>query len=917
MSSTLFLNLELCTTGVKRAEKNAVKRTVQEGGGTFNGVFTDQTTHLVASELSGAKCEAARDLGTPIVSVQWVVQSARALTLLATEDFAVMPPPPGGTLRVTTKKASSSPPQPLKGATLTMTNFKGPERRPLQAKIEKLGGTYSGGATLSIKYVVAAFDGGGKCDFARKSGIPIVTEAWLDECLRLGAIAETSVHVLSHSAPAANAAATAELTAARAAAAVAATFSQSPTQRSAEREAAAAAADAAPELRRQATVAQQQSERAWEQQLADVKARELQAASARERADATLRAREEEALRAAESPTSLEAEVLSQLTRGDVDAGLFLSGCRVVLWDVMGERRKVLTQLLCAAGATIHRCYYGEATHIVAVDDSAVRAVREAAIKQASSALGAATSHTVGASGGGFGGGASGAGGGNAGSTFFGVEWNGGASTPSGGGAGSSSSSYARRSALECYVAGAASLACNTTPALVSTAWVERSVTARRCISTAECAWRAIDDRTAAQAAAEAKAEALEKEAARAARASRNSSRSRSSSSSASASVSTSRSGTSGSGSGGRIFEGCAFFTHFGDDGAVAKAMARIPKLGGDVFDVVEGRAASDSARHFEVVPHGSIARGWRRAGGGSPASATAVSYHWVVWCAKQGFVEPTARGGGLARLFAPLSCTLPLSTMSDVKLSLSGIKGNLRRSTMQLAQALGATSTDALNRDATHLICTAESSGASGGVASAKYTKALEWNVPVVTSSWLDATARDGVRAPISEHALPSSSSGGGAGGRWSLERGSGASTAAAAALDISDGTSVHLKAVRAAMQVKPKAVRAAKSAATDDDEIAYADPESRRASDDGEVEVKKMNAPAPPVAMKKKKKQKKAAAKGKTKAKKKAPGSGSKRRAGKSAGKSSSSAAKRRKKGLRDADSPNVQRRSTRKRA
>jgi hypothetical protein len=93
MASSLFKGLEVCSTGFKGAEKNAVKRAVEEGGGTYNGKFTEKATHLVASVRSGAKCAAATVLGTPIVSVQWVVQSAAALTLLATDDFAMNPPP--------------------------------------------------------------------------------------------------------------------------------------------------------------------------------------------------------------------------------------------------------------------------------------------------------------------------------------------------------------------------------------------------------------------------------------------------------------------------------------------------------------------------------------------------------------------------------------------------------------------------------------------------------------------------------------------------------------------------------------------------------------------------------------------------------------------------------------------------------
>ena len=86
----LFKGLKVCATGVEHSAKESVKQAVEKGGGTFTEVVTKDTTHLVAIWLSDEKCDAAQALHMPIVSVEWVLQSAAAIELLPEDDFRIV-----------------------------------------------------------------------------------------------------------------------------------------------------------------------------------------------------------------------------------------------------------------------------------------------------------------------------------------------------------------------------------------------------------------------------------------------------------------------------------------------------------------------------------------------------------------------------------------------------------------------------------------------------------------------------------------------------------------------------------------------------------------------------------------------------------------------------------------------------------
>ena len=731
----IFISVHACTTGLKRAEKQAVKAAIVAGGGRFDGIFTGETTHLVASALSGPKVKAALAMPTTsIVSTAWVLESAAALKLLAVQDYTV-----GGSAILAVEPAARSQPRAvlraaMLGVVMTMTNFQGESRERIKKKIAELGATYVGAFDPSaVSYVVAATTGGRKCEAAVEKGVPVVSEAWLDACVARRTRAD--VGAFAPPPPAST------LAAPPAAAAAAAAHESMATA-------------TVPATLRRAPSHYRDHDVEWEKQLAAVKAREVQAASARERAAATLRAREEEAVRVAETPSERELAALRELDEGRAAPGLYLADCRVVLWDVVGERRRVLTQLLCAAGATLHRCYYGEATHIVCVDDASPRAPRAAAVERARAALGATPLHSFGGVGGG------GAAGALQGAAIFGSS---GATMP----ASSSSSSYAQRSVSGCYAAGAAVISCCATPALVSTAWVELSVTARRCAAPAaeECTWRAIDDRTEAEAEAEAVAvheatlaAATAAAAAQAAKPPPALAAAAAAAAATAAAATATATATAALATG--IFRDCVFFTHYAEAAATA---AECAKYGGCVVDpqhalAFGGSAAAarselgiaPAARCFEVVPHGSEARGLA-----ALPDAVAVSPHWIMHCARtREFVEPhlgTAPSDAsspsrvAACLFVPLPAVLPIPALGGVSLSISGLTGQSRKVFHLLVKTLGARSTDMFSPSNTHLICTAASSGGSGSERSAKYNKALKWKIPVVTLAWLEACARVG----------------------------------------------------------------------------------------------------------------------------------------------------------------------------
>lgn len=126
----------------------------------------------VANATTGFKYAEARQLRKPIVTAEWLRASARAKRLVAMDRYKV---------------------RPLLGCEVCITGFTDLDTRErLQRTVEENGGKYSPDLVANrCTHLIAAKPEGKKYEVARdeaasgRSQIKIVTEKWLDDCVRL------------------------------------------------------------------------------------------------------------------------------------------------------------------------------------------------------------------------------------------------------------------------------------------------------------------------------------------------------------------------------------------------------------------------------------------------------------------------------------------------------------------------------------------------------------------------------------------------------------------------------------------------------------------------------------------------------------------------------------------------------------
>ncbi|EPS93530.1 hypothetical protein FOMPIDRAFT_101949 [Fomitopsis schrenkii] len=91
---------------------------------------------------------------------------------------------------------------------------------------------------------------------------------------------------------------------------------------------------------------------------------------------------------------------------------------------------------------------------------------------------------------------------------------------------------------------------------------------------------------------------------------------------------------------------------------------------------------------------------------------------------------------------FLPLSIPIPVDGSERIVLSYSGLDQSEACWIRRLSRALGITLAPTFSRHSTHLLCPSRQG--------AKAEKALEWGIPIVDMSWLDAIARTGDIPPV-----------------------------------------------------------------------------------------------------------------------------------------------------------------------
>ncbi|KAH6909345.1 hypothetical protein BKA70DRAFT_1278254 [Coprinopsis sp. MPI-PUGE-AT-0042] len=90
---------------------------------------------------------------------------------------------------------------------------------------------------------------------------------------------------------------------------------------------------------------------------------------------------------------------------------------------------------------------------------------------------------------------------------------------------------------------------------------------------------------------------------------------------------------------------------------------------------------------------------------------------------------------------FTPLSIPIPVKGADKIQIGLSGLDQSESCHTRRLLRALGINQIPLFSRKATHLLCP---SGTGQ-----KFTKAIEWGIPVVGNGWLEDIAKSGSISP------------------------------------------------------------------------------------------------------------------------------------------------------------------------
>ncbi|KAF8556500.1 hypothetical protein OG21DRAFT_1602206 [Imleria badia] len=102
---------------------------------------------------------------------------------------------------------------------------------------------------------------------------------------------------------------------------------------------------------------------------------------------------------------------------------------------------------------------------------------------------------------------------------------------------------------------------------------------------------------------------------------------------------------------------------------------------------------------------------------------------------------------------FTPLKVTTPVPDAEKINLSLSGLDQSELCWIRRLVRAIGITLEPTFSRRSTHLLCPCGTG--------AKFDKALEWRIPVVSLAWLEGTARSGTIPPVDDYLVGGSHAG------------------------------------------------------------------------------------------------------------------------------------------------------------
>ncbi len=122
----------------------------------------------VAAMTMSAKYEFSRNMRKPVVSVQWLKDSAKAKKLAPMDRYKVLP---------------------LTGCVVSLTGYTSLQiRKKIEESVSRIGGIFMGDLVeKKTTHLIAASKDSLKYKHAKEWGtVKIVTDRWLDECERSG-----------------------------------------------------------------------------------------------------------------------------------------------------------------------------------------------------------------------------------------------------------------------------------------------------------------------------------------------------------------------------------------------------------------------------------------------------------------------------------------------------------------------------------------------------------------------------------------------------------------------------------------------------------------------------------------------------------------------------------------------------------
>ncbi|KAJ7556339.1 hypothetical protein O6H91_05G079000 [Diphasiastrum complanatum] len=174
-SSTLFLGMQFFLAGFDPATEKQVVAELERNGGRKVGSYDEGCTHVIVSQLpyEDPICKIAREHGRKLLSDYWIVDCL---------DYGMI---------MDVKNVIYKPLQDLNGIhgsealCICLTGYQGQARREIMKMVEMIGAKFTKPLIASkVTHLICYKFEGDKYNLAKRLGIKLVNQCWLEDCLK-------------------------------------------------------------------------------------------------------------------------------------------------------------------------------------------------------------------------------------------------------------------------------------------------------------------------------------------------------------------------------------------------------------------------------------------------------------------------------------------------------------------------------------------------------------------------------------------------------------------------------------------------------------------------------------------------------------------------------------------------------------